>query len=56
VAFNSGDIHAEMGFVRRYPAVRGAIDAKKFQMVNHLKLVKRTGPEQGATAQWTFSV
>lgn len=56
VTFVSGDIHEALGFVQRYPAVCDAIDARMFQTTNGLKLLKRTGPDQGATAEWTFAV
>ena len=56
VKFVSGDIHDAMKLISRYPAVCGAIDAKKFQDENNVVLIKKTGPDQGATTQWTFAV
>lgn len=56
VKFVSGDIHDAMKLISRYPAVCGAIDAKKFQGENNLVLIRKTGPDQGATTEWTFAV
>ena len=56
VIFVSGDVHDALGLTMRYPAVCGAIDAKKFRDENRLHLLRRTGPDQGATTEWTFAV
>ena len=56
VAFVSGDIQKALKLTMRYAAVCGAIDAQKFQDENGIMLVKRTGPDQGATAEWTFRI
>jgi hypothetical protein len=56
VTFVSGDIQKALKFTMRYPAVCGAIDAYKFQQENAVVLLKRTGPDQGATAEWTFRI
>jgi len=36
--------------------VCSAIDAKKFEEFARVKLVKREGDKQGASARWTFKV
>ena len=56
VIFVSGDVHDALGLKMRYPAICGAIDAKKFRDNNGLRLLRRTGPDQGATTEWTFAV
>ena len=52
----SGDIVKRMKLHQRTPAVCGALDAKKFQVENAIRLLQRTGPKQGTTATWTFLV
>ena len=54
--FKSGEVHDALELTMRYSAVCGAIDAKKFTDQNNLRLLKRTGPDQGATTEWTFAV
>ena len=56
VSFVSGDIQKALKLTMRYPAVCGAIDAHKFQYEYGVVLLKRTGPDQGATAEWTFRI
>ena len=52
----AGEIHSEMGLENRMPAVCGALDADKFLSYAKVILVKRSGPRQGATAEWVFEL
>jgi len=52
----SGDVHADLEYQNRMPAVCSAIDAKKFQERYGLVLNSRTGPRQGATVKWLFGI
>lgn len=56
VSFTSKDIHEGMDLVSRYPQVCASIDSKKFNEFARVELVKRVGPQQGATAGWTFKL
>jgi len=56
VRVGAGDIHRAMGLKDRMPAVCGAIDAAVFQEQAGVKLARRHGPSQGATAQWEFEL
>lgn len=56
VAFSAYDIHKGLGYNSRMPAVCSAIDAKKFAEFARVKLVKRSGPRQGAATRWTFEI
>ncbi len=56
VSFSAKDIHQGLDLVSRYPLVCGAIDSKKFTEFARVELIKRDGPQQGATAHWTFKV
>jgi hypothetical protein len=56
VTFTAKDIHQGMDLASRYPLVCAAIDAKKFKEFARVELTKRDGPNQGATARWTFKI
>ena len=56
VTFTASDIHTGMQAKELFSAICGAIDAKKFCEFARVKLVKRSGTKQGATAKWTFGV
>ena len=54
--FSAADLHRGLDLHARYPLVCSAIDAKKFEEFARVKLVKREGVKQGASAKWTFKV
>jgi hypothetical protein len=56
VSFTSKDIHQGMDLQSRYPQVCASIDSKKFNEFARVELVKREGPQHGATARWTFKL
>lgn len=56
VTVNAGDAHRDLQLENRMPAVCGAIDAAKFQDLYGVILSKRSGPKQGSTATWVFSI
>jgi hypothetical protein len=56
VSFSAKDIHEGMDLLSRYPMVCGAMDSKKFREFARVELTKREGPQQGATARWTFKI
>jgi len=56
VSFTSKDIHQGMDLESRYPQVCASIDSKKFREFARVEIVKREGPQQGATARWTFKL
>ena len=52
----AADVHRDLRFKDRMPAVCGALDAQKFQDEYRVILSSRSGPKQGATATWRFSL
>lgn len=52
----AADVHKDLRLEQRFPAVCSAIDAQKFQDQYGVVLRNRTGPKQGATVKWTFSL
>ena len=56
VTFSAADLHRGLDLHARYPLVCDAIDTKKFEEFARVKLVKREGVKQGASAKWTFKV
>jgi hypothetical protein len=56
VSFTARDIHQGLDLASRYPMVCSAIDSKKFADFARVELIKRDGPQQGATAHWTYKV
>lgn len=55
-SINAGAIHDAMGVKQRMPAVCGALGTIKFQRDHNIRLVQRTGPNQGASATFIFEV
>lgn len=56
VTFTAADLHRGLNLHAHYPLVCDAIDTKKFEEFARVKLVKREGVKQGASAKWTFKV
>lgn len=56
VSFTARQVHDGMGLSVSYPLVCSALDAKKFEEFARVKLTKREGVKQGASAGWTFKV
>ena len=52
----AGEVHRSMKLDNRMPAVCSALDAQRFQRDYRVQLSKRSGPRQGSTATWRFSV
>ena len=56
VTVRSGDVHSDMGFDSRMPAVCSALDAGKFEDTYRVRKSKRVGPHQSSTVEWTFAI
>jgi len=56
VTFKSGDIAKALKMTGRMPGVCSAVEQLAFRTKHGLKLTDRTGPHNGATVQWTFSI
>lgn len=56
VRVRAGDVHSAMGLINRMPAVCGALDADAFLTQGQVTLVSRSGPKQGANAEWVFGL
>ena len=56
VTFSAADLHRGLNLHARFPLVCSAIDAKKFEEFARVRLIKRDGVKQGASARWTFKV
>jgi hypothetical protein len=56
VSFSSASIHDALKLKARNASVCDAIEAKKFHEENMITLTTRTGPMQGRTVRWTFSI
>ena len=52
----AADVHADLKLDNRMPAVCSAIDAQKFQEQYNVILSTRSGPRQGSTVTWRFSI
>ena len=52
----SGDVHRAMKLDNRMPAVCSALDAHKFCEEAGVRLISRTGPHQGSTAEWKLGL
>jgi 5-methylcytosine-specific restriction protein B len=56
VRIRAGDVHKAMELANKMPLVCAAIDADKFLDYARLTLVRRSGPQQGANAEWVFAL
>ena len=56
ITIRAGDVHGEMELNNRLPAVCGALTTNKFQEQHGVRLVNRTGPNQGANVLLTFEL
>ena len=56
VAIEAGDVHKDLKLQNRMPAVCSALDAEKFQADYGVMLIHRSGPRQGSTVKWIFSL
>lgn len=56
LTIRAGDVHSDMGLVSRMPAVCQALEAKLFEEDYRVRLIRRTGPKQGANVFFTFAV
>tara|TARA_R110002110_G_scaffold85816_4_gene223683 strand:- start:8266 stop:8991 length:726 start_codon:yes stop_codon:yes gene_type:complete len=54
VVVRSGDVHRDMELSQRMPSVCTALDSQKFESEFGVRLIERTGPEQGANAMYLF--
>jgi len=52
----AADVHKDLRLHNRMPAVCSAIDSKKFQDQFGVGVRQRTGPPQGGTVTWVFSL
>lgn len=56
ITIRAGDVHDGMGLTDSMPAVCGALGANKFETKYGIKRTARTGPGNGANAEFTFSI
>jgi len=54
--FAASDIHHGLKLTSRYPLVCSSLDSRKFKDFARVELIKREGPNQGASARWTFKI
>ncbi|MBL1431142.1 MAG: hypothetical protein COA60_010035 [Robiginitomaculum sp.] len=56
VMVRAGDVHAQMKLSHRMPAVCSAVGGKKFLNLAGVKLIRRTGPANGANVYFRFAL
>ena len=56
ITIRAGTIHVEMQLEDRLPNVCSSLDAQKFYDQAEVTLVKRSGPNQGSTAEWVLAL
>jgi len=56
VKVRAWDVHQALGLESRMPAVCSALDADKFLVFAHVKLVRRHGPLQSSSVEWVWEV
>lgn len=56
ITVRAGDVHAALCLDNRMPAVCSALDAAKFCDQAGATLIRRSGPHQGSTAEWSLGL
>ena len=56
VTINAKEVHDALGFKNRMPLVCSSLDANNFLDYAQVTLIRRSGPKQGATAEWMFGI
>ena len=56
LCLRAGDIHKELRYSSRMPAVCGVLGSLKLQATANARLVFREGPQQGANAVFHFEM
>ena len=56
VTVRAGDVHREMRLTSAMPAVCSAVASSKFAHLAHVTVLGRTGPKNGSTVTFTFSL
>lgn len=56
IKFTAGQVHKALDLTIQMQSVCRAIDTKKFQNLAGVKLIERSGPEQGKKSRWIFEV
>lgn len=56
ITIRAGDVHSRMGLVGRMPAVCGALRSRKLEEAFGVRLLRQTGPYQGANARYEFGI
>ena len=54
LTIRAGDIHEELGYSNRMPAVCSVLGSNKLQNEAHIQLAKREGPHNGANARFFY--
>jgi len=52
----SGDVHERMGLYDRMPNVCQVLDGRILQGRFNIQLIRRTGPKQSSTVEYTFQL
>ena len=56
IRLKAGNVHKDMNFFNRMPAVCQVLDGKKFFEMAHVSLLNRQGPNAGSNVFWTFEL
>jgi hypothetical protein len=56
ITIRAGDVHQALGLENRMPAVCGALDTAIFRNEAGVRQLKRSGPRQGANAEWVLDL
>ena len=56
ITLRAGDIHRELGYAARMPAVCSVLGSNRLEREAHVKRTRREGPENGSNAMFTYSI
>ncbi len=56
LTMRAGDIHGELGYTRRVPAICSVLGSNRLQARTNIQLIDRKGPHNGANARFTLNL
>ncbi len=56
ITLRAGDIHRELGYQNRMPAVCSVLGSDRLQRLARVRLAERQGPQNGSNARFRFEL
>ena len=56
LALRAGDVHKQLGYCQRMPAVCSVLGSDQLQRMTGIRLIDRQGPQNGSSVQFTYEL